>query len=98
MTKTIKVLGWVPLTVLALGLSLAALGCDDDPGFGTGLDNGKLPDGVCAEYPGENQAWALDTVVPPSVFEGDPKDLDLDAAWCNKGSVKSLFFVLGYPT
>jgi hypothetical protein len=98
MNTAIKILRWASMVALALGVSLAVMGCDDDPGFGTGLDNGKLPDGMCADYPSENQAWALDSVVPPSHFEGDPKDLDLDAAWCNQGTVKSLFFILGYPT
>jgi len=98
MSTTYRVLGWASFALLAAALAFAALGCDDGPDFNNGINDGKLPDGMCAEYPGDNHAWALDTVVPPSTFEGDPRDLDLDSAWCNKGSVKSLFFVLGYPT
>jgi hypothetical protein len=82
--------------VLALGF--AALSCDGDPGFGNGLDSGKMADGACTEYPNKDQAWAMNTVVPPSHFDGEPKDLDLDTIWCQKSSVKSLFFILGYPT
>lgn len=96
MTMTFRVFGGASLAVLMTGL--VALGCDSGPDFTSGIDDGQLPPGTCAEYPGDNHAWAIDTVVPPSMFDGDPKNLDLDTAWCNKGSVKSLFFILGYPT
>lgn len=99
MSTVNKVWQWLSLTSLALGLALVIAACDDGPNFNNGLDKGKLPEGTCTEYPGEGtQSWSLNAVVPPSVFEGEPLDLDLDELWCQKNMVKSLFFILGYPS
>jgi hypothetical protein len=90
---------WLLIWPLAAALVVLGLGCDEGPDFGSGLDDGSLAPGECTEYPGAgSQAWAMNAVVPPSSFDGEPKNLDLDSIWCSKGSVKSLIFVLGYPS
>jgi hypothetical protein len=96
LTKALGKGKWLALVALAAGLCLVLVGCDEGPDFGSGLDDGK--NGACTEYPSDNYAWAMDTVVPPTHFNGEPGDLDLDSIWCQKAAVKSLIFILGYPT
>jgi len=87
------------LAAIAVACWAVFSGCDEEGGGGGGLLDDGLGegDGICADYPDEPHAWSMNTVAPPSVFEGDPKDLDLESVWCDNGHVKSLIFVLGAP-
>lgn len=93
------------IAVLAAAL-LAALvvgvlaGCDDGPGFGSGLDDGTPDGSSCAEdgeYLDAPHYWDMFATAPPTRFDGEPKNLDLQSIYCQRDTIKSLVFVLGAP-
>ena len=86
----------------ALIVLAATGGCDGGGGFGTGLDDGSSSDAVtsCQEsgdYPEDTYAWAPGMTVPPSDFDGEPQNLDLQRVYCQHQTIRSLVFILGAP-
>jgi len=85
---------------IAVALISVQAGCDDGPGFGSGLDDGTSGLSDCeadGDYPDDPHQWAMLNTVPPSVFDGQPKDLDLQSIYCQRDAIKSLIFILGAP-
>ncbi len=91
--------GHLVFSMLAL-LAGAWAGCDDGPGFGSGLDDGT-PDGDSClengEYPDGPHVWDMFATAPPTNFDGEPKNLDLQSVYCQRSTIKSLIFILGAP-
>ena len=86
-------------SMLAL-LAGAWAGCDDGPGFGSGLDDGTPDQSSCeqgGEYPDSPHYWDMFATAPPTDFDGEPKNLNLQSIYCQRSTIKSLVFILGAP-